>query len=37
MSQMMDRPIVGALDGNAHGFFRVPVDFPNAVAILEGP
>lgn len=37
MSRMMDRPIVGALGGNALGFFRVTVDYPNAVAVFEGP
>lgn len=37
MSRMMDRPIVGALGGNVHGYFRVTVDYPHAVAILEGP
>lgn len=37
MSRMMDRPIVGALGGNALGFFRVTVDYANAVAIFERP
>jgi hypothetical protein len=35
MSRMMDRQIVGALGGDALRFFRVTVDYPNAVAIFE--
>ncbi len=37
MSRMMDRQIVGALGGNALGFFRVTIDYPNAVAIFQRP
>jgi hypothetical protein len=37
MSRWMDQPIVGALGGNALGFFRVTIDYPNAVAFFERP
>lgn len=32
MSQMMDKPIEGAVGGSALRYFRVVVDYPNAVA-----
>lgn len=35
MSRWMDQPIVGALGGNVLGFFRVTIDYPNAIAILQ--
>ncbi len=35
MSQFMDKPIEGALGGNALGFFRVTVDYVQAVAVFE--
>lgn len=35
MSSMMDQPVVGALGGNALRFFRVTIDYPNAVAVFE--
>ena len=35
MSKWMDRPIVGALGGNALGFFRVTIDYPNGIAVFE--
>lgn len=35
MSRWMDRPIVGALGGNALRSFRVTVDYPDAVAVFE--
>jgi hypothetical protein len=37
MSQWMDRQIEGALGGSALHYFRVTVDYPNAVAIFERP
>ncbi|HEX6036809.1 hypothetical protein [Longimicrobium sp.] len=37
MSQWMDRRIDGALGGSALGYFRVTVDYPNAVAVFERP
>jgi hypothetical protein len=37
MSSMMDQPIVGALGGNALRFFRMTIDYPNAVAVFERP
>src|SRR5207302_7857511 len=35
MSQWMDKRIEGALGGSALHFFRVTVDYPNAVAVFE--
>jgi hypothetical protein len=35
MSQFMDRKVEGALGGSALRFFRVTVDYPNAVAVFE--
>lgn len=35
MSQFMDKTIEGALGGSALKFFRVTVDYPNAVAVFE--
>ncbi|HSL68868.1 MAG TPA: hypothetical protein VK864_01435, partial [Longimicrobiales bacterium] len=35
MSRWLDRPIVGALGGNALGFFRVTIDYPNGIAVFE--
>jgi hypothetical protein len=37
MSQYMDRQVEGALGGSALRFFRVTVDYPNAVAVFERP
>jgi hypothetical protein len=37
MSRWMDQPIVGALGGNALGFFRVTIDYPNALAVFVRP
>lgn len=37
MSQWMDKTIVGALGGSALRFFRMTVDYPNAVAVFERP
>ncbi len=37
MSRWMDKVIVGALGGNALGYFRVTVDYPGAVAVFERP
>ncbi len=37
MSQWMDRTVEGALGGSALRFFRVSVDYPNAVAVFEKP
>jgi hypothetical protein len=37
MSEMMDQPIQGALGGSALGYFRITVDYPNAVAVFERP
>lgn len=35
MWQFMDKPIEGALGGSALKYFRVTVDYPNAVAVFE--
>lgn len=35
MSQWLDAPVVGALGGNALGFFRVTADYANGVAVFE--
>ena len=35
MSQYMDKQVEGALGGSALKFFRVTVDYPNAVAALR--
>lgn len=35
MAQWMDRPTDGALGGSALQYFRVTVDYPNAVAVFE--
>ena len=35
MAQWMDAPIVGALGGTGLRFFRVTIDYPNAVAYFE--
>lgn len=35
MRQFMDKPIEGALGGSALKYFRVTVDYPNAVAVFE--
>ena len=35
MSQWMDRKVDGAIGGNALRFFRVTIDYPNAVALFE--
>jgi hypothetical protein len=35
MARFMDRPVDGALGGSALKYFRVVVDYPNAVAIFE--
>lgn len=37
MSQWMDRRIDGALGGSALRYFRVIVDYPNAIAVFERP
>lgn len=37
MAQWMDRPVDGALGGNALGFFRVTVDYPGSTAYFEAP
>jgi hypothetical protein len=37
MSQWMDKQVEGALGGSALKFFRVTVDYPNAVAVFEKP
>lgn len=37
MSKWMDRQVEGALGGSALRFFRVTVDYPNAVAVFELP
>jgi hypothetical protein len=37
MAQWMDRPVEGALGGDALRFFRVTVDYPAAVARFEVP
>ncbi|MBJ6765069.1 hypothetical protein JGU66_30265 [Myxococcaceae bacterium JPH2] len=35
MSQFMDKTVEGALGGSALGYFRVTVDYPQAVAVFE--
>ncbi|MEW6733116.1 MAG: hypothetical protein AB1489_17450 [Acidobacteriota bacterium] len=35
MSQFMDKRVEGALGGNALRYFRVTVDYPNAIAVFE--
>jgi hypothetical protein len=37
MSQWTDRRIEGALGGSALRYFRVVVDYPNAIAIFDRP
>jgi hypothetical protein len=37
MSQWTDRTVEGALGGSVLRFFRVSVDYPNAVAVFERP
>jgi hypothetical protein len=37
MSQWMDRQVEGALGGSALRFFRITIDYPNAVAVFERP
>ena len=37
MAQWMDRPTDGALGGSALKYFRVTVDYPNAIAVFERP
>jgi len=37
MSRFMDKQVEGALGGSALKFFRVTVDYPNAVAAFERP
>lgn len=37
MSQWMDKQVEGALGGTALKFFRITVDYPNAVAVFEKP
>ncbi len=37
MKPLMDKPIVGALGGSALHYFRLTVDWPNAIAIFERP
>jgi hypothetical protein len=37
MKPLMDQPIVGALGGSALHYFRLTVDWPNAIAIFERP
>ena len=37
MSQWMDRKVEGAIGGSALRYFRVTVDYPNAVALFERP
>lgn len=37
MSQWMDRRVEGALGGSALAWFRVTLDYPNAVALFEKP
>jgi hypothetical protein len=36
MSSMMDRRVEGALGGSLFEYFRITVDYPNAIAIFEG-
>lgn len=35
MNSVMDKPIDGALGGNALRFFKITVDYPNAIAVFE--
>ncbi|MDQ4122533.1 MAG: hypothetical protein M3209_13935 [Acidobacteriota bacterium] len=35
MSQWMDKRVEGAIGGNALRYFRITVDYPNAVAVFE--
>ena len=37
MSRFTDRPVIAALGGSALQFFRVTIDYPNAVAYFERP
>ena len=37
MSKFMDRPVIAALGGSALQFFRVTMDYPNAIAYFERP
>lgn len=37
MSQWMDRKVDGAIGGNALRYFRITIDYPNAVALFERP
>ena len=37
MSQWMDKKVHGALGGSALRFFRITVDYPNAIAYFEKP
>ena len=37
MKSYMDKPIVGALGGSALQYFRVTVDWPNAIAVFDRP
>jgi hypothetical protein len=37
MAQWMDKPTDGALGGSALQYFRVTVDYPNAMAVFERP
>jgi len=34
MAQWMDKPTDGALGGSALQYFRITVDYPNAVAVF---
>ena len=35
MSGMMEKSIVGALGGSGLRYFRITIDYPNAVAVFE--
>jgi hypothetical protein len=37
MKPLMDKPIVGALGGSALHYFRLTVDWPNAIAVFDRP
>jgi len=37
MKPLMDKPIVGALGGSALHYFRLTIDWPNAIAVFEKP
>lgn len=37
VSRKLDRRVIGSLGGNALRFFRVTLDLPNAVALIEKP